>query len=137
MISKELKNKLKKDNVVCAVLKEGKYYYSSERGIKPILTWINHGGKLLENASIADKVIGKAAALLLVYGGIKEAYTPILSEHALWVFKDYDIEVEYDTLVPYIINRDRTGICPMEQKVMDIRKDEEAFKVLSDFINKK
>jgi len=29
------------------------------------------------------------------------------------------VEVSYGSLVPYIVNRDKTGCCPMEQAVKD------------------
>lgn len=70
----------------------------------------------LIGASIADKVIGKLAVSLLVVAGIKEVYADILSEYAIPVLEQNNIKYEYKTKVPFIINKDHTGMCPMENK---------------------
>ena len=75
----------------------------------------------------ADQVIGKAAAFLLRKGGAKYLYAKIISEHALETLKDSGIAVSYGTKVPYIINRKKDGMCPMEQTVLSVTDVEEAY----------
>ena len=41
---------------------------SEARGIAPLLGWIEADKLALRGAAIADKVVGKAAAMLMVYG---------------------------------------------------------------------
>lgn len=110
-------------------------YTSEKKGIAPIMDILNDNPKLLKGAEIADRVIGKAAALLLVKGGITSLYTEVISEHALNVFKDYrNINVSYNKKVPYIINRTKDGMCPMEKAVLNINSPGEAYTVLTDKI---
>ena len=76
---------------------------------------------------IADKVVGKAAALLMAYGKVKEVYTPTISTPALKVFKNHNIEIHYDKEVGRIINRKGDGLCPMETLCLNIENPEDAF----------
>ena len=103
---------------------------STKQGIAPILELMQLKIHFLNNASVADKVIGKAAALLLIKAGIKELYAGIISEHAVKVLEQNEITVQYDTIVPYIINRRGDGMCPMEASVLEIEEVNEAYEVL-------
>lgn len=84
----------------------------------------------LTGTSCADKVVGKAAALLMQKAGVATLYAGIISEPATKVLTDAGIEYEYGTLVPRIQNRKGDGLCPMESAVMDISDADEAYAVL-------
>ncbi len=60
----------------------------------------------MKGAGIADKVIGKAAASLMVLGGIRQVYTDVISQPALALLCNANIEVSYVRLVP----SSKTGI---------------------------
>ncbi len=93
------------------------------RGVHPLL---NRYGKDYSKYSAADKVIGKGAALLYVLLNIKHIYCKTISKPALEVMKKYEIDVEYDELVPNIINHFKNGLCPIEQATMNIDNPKEA-----------
>lgn len=93
---------------------------SQKRGVAPILDILSGESSVLKHALVADKVIGRAAALLLVLGGIDALDTQLISDHAIDIFKKYDIPFTYDKRVPFIVNRDGTDMCPMEKSVLDI-----------------
>ena len=95
-----------------------------KRGIVPLLEFWEDGK--LKGACVADKIIGKAAALLLLLGGAKAVYGEVMSETACKLLKDAGLQVRYGTLVPYIINRRGDGMCPMEQAVQQIDEPEKA-----------
>ena len=46
----------------------------------------------MRGAQIADKVIGKAAAVLMVLGRVQEVYTDIISEPALVLLRRANIK---------------------------------------------
>ena len=92
------------------------YYQDRVNDIKNIL---QNDENALKDASIADKVIGKLAASLLVVAGVKEIYTDVISEYAIPILEENKITYEFKTKVPYIINKDKTGMCPMENKYKD------------------
>ncbi|MDF2616830.1 MAG: hypothetical protein K0Q47_1485 [Sedimentibacter sp.] len=98
-----------------AIVKDGKLVFSSTGiGIKPLFTAVEQLKDELEGSSVADKVTGKAAAMLCKYAKIKEMHTHLISENAIAVLKDTQIILEYEESAPYIENRDRTGMCPVE-----------------------
>ena len=112
------------------VLRKGEVrLISTERGVKPLLSWIDEGLDLSGYAA-ADQVVGKAAALLYVLMGVKEIYTRVLSEQAARVFEKNGISFEAGERVPYIINRAGTGRCPMESAVWETDDPEEAYRIL-------
>lgn len=121
---------LETDKTTCVSIKNGEVYRSELKGIAPILSRLKEDELFFEGASAADKVIGKSAAMLLIKGKIKELYAGVISEHALKILKEHDIPVQYREKVPYIINRTGTGMCPMEESVLETEDTEEAYKIL-------
>lgn len=107
---------------------------SKERGVKPLLEFLS-SGRDFKDFSVADKVVGKAAAYLYVLLGIKEIYADVISEQALNVLKEYNIRVQYGKCVPMIINRAGTGFCPMESAVLDTDDPNEALKRIKEKIS--
>lgn len=102
---------------------------SDKRGIAPIMDFIKEG-KTLRGYSVADVVVGKAAALLFVRSGIKAVYAKTLSASGKKVLDEYGIYYEYETLTDRIINRTGTDVCPMEKALKDIDDPDEAYKKL-------
>lgn len=116
-------------NFSCVACKGETVFISEEHGIGSLLSWID-GKDDLAGAAVADKVIGKAAALLLVLLDVSQAHTPVLSERAFDVLKRHHIAVTYGKVVPYIKNRTGDGICPMEETVWDIDDPKEALEAI-------
>lgn len=88
---------------------------SRARGIRPIYDAYKKQSQSLKGASVGDRVIGKAAAMFLIEGGIKSLYTDLISDPAYDLLIDRGIEVEYLKKVPVILNRTGDDICPMEK----------------------
>lgn len=113
------KSLLESDGYTCVLCSEDIIHTSTERGVKPLLAWIDSGTDM-KGFSAADKVIGKAAAFLYVILGVKEVYACVISEPAKQVLTENCIVVSYDTLTDTIRNRSGTGFCPMETAVKSI-----------------
>lgn len=106
---------LENEKLALAIVKDGKLVFSSTGiGIKPLFTAVELSKDELEGSSVADKVTGKAAAMLCKYAKIKELHTHLISENAIAVLRDTQVILEYEESTPYIKNRDRTGMCPVE-----------------------
>ena len=101
---------------------------SQKSGIAPMLDFIERGIEL-DGYSAADKIVGKAAALLFVLVGIKAVYAEVLSESGAETLRSHSVPFSYGTLCSAIKNRG-TGICPMEQTVADIQSPDEAHDAL-------
>ncbi|MFV0392832.1 MAG: DUF1893 domain-containing protein [Coprobacillaceae bacterium] len=127
MKAKEL---LIKEGYTLVGVKEDIVYTSTFNGIRPIMDKVKDNALYFKDYEIADKVIGKSAALLLVRSQVKSIDALVLSEHAKTLLDTYKIPYTYDTLVPYIINRNKDGMCPMEESVISITDLEEGFKAL-------
>lgn len=109
----------------CVLCKDDKVYTSTERGVKPLLDWLE-SKQDLKGFSAADKVVGKAAAFLYVLLGIREVYACVMSEAAIDIFTSNNIQPRWEQSVKSIINRAGTGFCPMEEAVRDIEVPKEA-----------
>ena len=108
------------------VLFDGKTLFTDkERGVKPLLDLLDKNTDL-SGFSAADKVVGKAAALLYVLLNVREIYADVISTHALSVLEQHQIPVEYNTLTDKIKNRAGTGFCPMETAVLCEENPEKA-----------
>ena len=118
---------LKLENHSLLVYKDGNITFQDEHGIKPLLIQIEKKG--LKNAIVIDKVVGKAAALLMVYGKVKQVHTNIIAKDAIKVFDKYNIEYSYVELVDHIQNNKKDGLCPMEQKVLNVDSPKKAYKI--------
>lgn len=117
------------EKAVCLVIQNGKLVASETgRGVAPIIKLYESG--ILENSYVVDKVVGKAAAMVMTKGGIKACHAVTVSKPALSWFEAHGVTVEYDNCVDYIINRTGDGMCPMEQSVLEIEDDKEVITVL-------
>ena len=120
-------------HTIC-LCREGKCLFSEKRGIAPMMDFIAEA-KDLSGYSVADLVVGKAAALLFVKSKIKRVFAKTLSKSAKRVLELYGVDYEYETLTEKIINRDGTDICPMEKAVSGTDDIEEAYSILRDKLN--
>ena len=121
------------ETLTCVVSGPNGILSAHDRGIKPILSWLAAAPDTLHGAAIADKVVGKAAALLFIQGGISCLHTRIISQPALEILTAYQIPVTYNHLVERISNRAGDGLCPMESRVIDINDPAEAYAALQNF----
>lgn len=126
----EAVSRLYRENLSCVVEKEGNTYTSVQFGIKPLMQFLRENRRFFEGAVVADKVIGKAAALLLIDGGVSEVFGAVMSESAAAFLSAYNVPFGYCELVPMIENRTHTGMCPMEETVLQLSDPSEAFSAL-------
>jgi len=85
-------------------------------------------GDELQGASLADRVAGKAVALLCVYAKIKEVYAEILSKKAKAVFDQNGISCEWKELVDNILDLNKGDMCPFEKAAEGISDPADAFR---------
>jgi len=125
---------LKKKDLSLAIVKEGEpLFESSSSGINGLLQAVEKLKDNLHESSVADRIVGRAAALLLVYSHVKEVYAATLSSEGLKVLKEYDVPAEHDDLVPKILDREGKNICPFERFSLTIKSVDEAYEQLKAF----
>lgn len=118
-------DQLSSGSYTCVICKGDIHHYATERGVKPLLNWLEEGLDL-HGFSAADKVVGRATAFLYCLLGVSRVYANVMSAPARQVLTDHGIEASCGQLVDGIINRRGTGPCPFESAVMDIYDAQEA-----------
>lgn len=113
------KKLLEAEGFSCVFTQGDTIYTSRKTGVAPLVEFLSSGINL-NGFSAADKIIGKAAALLFVLAGVREVYASVMSEPAVAVLQQNKICHSYGILTPSIENRTGTGQCPMEQAVARI-----------------
>jgi len=104
----------------CAAVKDGKVVYrDSGKGVKPLIYLYENERGIMDGAYFFDKIIGKAAAMILTLGGAKKVYALKMSESAENYLKKRGIKTAYGEKVGVILNIAGTGICPLENSVID------------------
>ena len=102
---------------------------SDARGIAPMMGFLTEK-RDLTGFSVADRVVGKAAAMLFVLAKVKEAYAETASVAARDYLKAHGIPFSYGVLTDKIVNRAKTGLCPMETAVQDLSDAADGFAAL-------
>lgn len=105
------------------------------RGVSDLYSLLTTDASFLKGASVADKVVGKGAAALMVLGGVSELYTDVVSTPALALLHANSLTVSYGQEVPHIVNRAGTGVCPVETLCRDCRTAAECLPLICEFIN--
>ena len=122
------KSTLYKKELTLTIVKNGKVLFETDsHRISGFLGAIDQLGVMLEGASVADRVAGKAVALLCVYAKISEVYAEVLSQRAKAVFEENRISCEWKELVDNILDLNRSGVCPFEKAAADISDPEKAY----------
>lgn len=120
---------LHRDGYTCVLCDRDRVLTSREHGLAPLIRLLDTNESLQDMAA-ADRLIGRAAALLLLAAGVKAVYGEVMSEEAHRLLSDAGVRTEYGTLVPKILNRAGTAPCPMEQAAAAVTDPAEALPVL-------
>ncbi|MCD8081011.1 MAG: DUF1893 domain-containing protein [Bacteroides sp.] len=111
----------------CVVENYGKVFTFHKQGVADLYDMVTNRSCFLKDASIADKVVGKAAAALMILGGVKKVYAEIISLSALILLRDAGIETDFRNVVPFIRNRVRTDWCPLERMSYDKKRQKKFY----------
>jgi len=105
-------------------------FMSGESGLKPLVEWLEIYRGKYHGCLLHDKVVGLAAARLIVYSGfISEVVTGVSSAPAKSFLLDHGVSVIAALCVDNILTRDGAAICPGE--VIALKTDDR-----KEFLNK-
>lgn len=116
----------------CAFCIDGAVTASDERGILPLLRLCDDPPP--RGFCAADKIVGKAAAMLYAHLGASAVYADVLSNAGEAVLRAHGVYCACKTKTDAIINRKGDDICPMEKRVADIEDIEEGVKCLFSYV---
>ena len=85
------------------------------RGIDPLLRLFDAGK--LSGAVVMDKVVGRAAAAICAEGGAAKVYASLAGKGAAELLEGRGIPFAAEKTVDVILNREKSGSCPMEKAV--------------------
>lgn len=129
-----VKKRLKETGASLVVMfKTGEIKEFYNRRVIDIVSILKEDKDLLEGAIVADKVIGKVAATLFTKARVKEVFGKTISKYGIKVLENNNIKYSFENEVDYIINNDKTGMCPMENKF----KDEDDLNLIYEFFMNK
>lgn len=130
------KKQLHEKGLTLSIVKNGEIIYETAlHGVSGFLEATEKLGNQLKGTAIADRVVGKAIALLCAYVKVKAVYAIILSEEAKKVLEEHMIYHEWNNLVENILNINKTEICPFEKLATEISNQSNIyvrFKALQD-----
>ena len=156
------KEELARPGVTFAVALGGVVASSEERGVRPLLAFFDDtrsaakddarsaakedscpgtatehysGRGILSGATCADKVVGKAPALLYVLLGVKHVYARVTTRDAVRILNGAGIKFDFDNCEDAIMNDEKTDTCPMEKLVADTDDPGEALRLIFDKVS--
>jgi hypothetical protein len=102
-------------------------FQSSGRGIAPLIEAIDTiGRENLHRVITADRVVGKAAALLNLYMGAAEVHAVVISSGAKRLLSEQGVGFEFLEDTDVMKAKDGVVFCPFEKLVWDVSDPKEA-----------
>lgn len=135
-MKQQLIDRLHAEGCSCVIYNNDHTLLFHKRGMQDLHQLLRTSPDTLRGAMIADKVVGKGAAVLMTAGGVRWVYADVISQSALEFLLKHNIEAEYGKMVPNIINRAGTDICPVEKLCMQCEGTEDALRLIDEFIEK-
>lgn len=102
-----------------ALCRGGEVVTSDLRGVMPMLGFLREG-RDLSGFCAADRVVGRAAAMLFAKAGVRTVFAEVMSDGAVALLAAHGIDASCDVRTAAIENRQKTGLCPMESAVAGI-----------------
>ncbi len=129
------KQTLKGDRLSLVIAKDARILYQTKaEGILGLLRAIDKLRDELPGVSVADRVMGKAAALLCVHIGAAQVFGLTVSKSGLATLRKHGIHYEFEKLVPAILSIDKSCKCPLERMVENLTDAGEAYERIKAFV---
>lgn len=131
------KQTLQADSLAFVIAKDGRVLRTGTReGIGELIEVVDALADEVRGASLADKIVGKAVAMVARRAGIRAVYSPLASAAAREALAHDRIPLECDQMVPIILNKRNDGPCPMERLTLPIAEPDLAVAALREFVRK-
>lgn len=130
----ELMDKLHNGGYSCVVSNGGQIRTFSQRGVADLYELLMTDASFLLGAHVADKVVGRAAAAILVAGKVRALSVDVISEPAIELLQQANVQLEYSVRVEHIINRTKTDMCPLEKRTQNCKSVKAVLAEISAFL---
>jgi len=102
-------------------------FRSASKGVRPHLEAIDALGTRLRGTTMADKLIGRAAALLILYGGAAEVHAGAINPGGRRLLEEAGVRLSYVEEIEHIKTIDGRIYCPFEAMVQGIQDPAKAY----------
>ena len=123
-------NALEEQGVGMIIDNQGDVTTYNQPGVQDLLHLTAEEPERLHGAVVADKRVGKAAACLMIEGGVKSVCTPLVSTPAREMLEAAGIPIYAREEIPLMLNHDGTDLCPMEKKLLDATTPQQCAAIL-------
>lgn len=125
------KRGLSERHLTLSVVKDGHVIFEAKtHGVSGFMEAVEEFKDRLDGSSVADRVVGKAIALLCVYVNVRAVYAATISKAAEILLEGKSVYLEWDSLVENILGADKSKTCPFEQLVDRITDPADAYNKL-------
>ncbi|RKX22833.1 MAG: hypothetical protein DRP35_00990 [Candidatus Zixiibacteriota bacterium] len=90
-------------------------FSSFDSDIIPLVKFLGQKKELSGKIIIFDKYVGRAAGLLMTKTSPSFIYTPMISENAVNLFIEYEIDFEATKIVKYLMGEASNEMCQWEK----------------------
>ena len=132
----DLINLLHEGGYSCVIRKGSDTRTFHKRGVADLYELLSNESEFLCGSLIADKVVGKGAAALMILGKVGEVHADVISTPALSLLHQYGLPVSFNQETDRIMNRNKDGLCPVETLCLNLESPEEMLTEIRNFINK-
>lgn len=129
------KDYLIRQGCTCVLCLDDRIIDSHLRGVAPLLALLD-SHRDLTGYSAADKVVGKATAMLYRLLGVKAVWGAVMSKGAIQALRSGGIDTHWEQQVDHIVNRAGNGPCPMEAATAQIDDPPEALTAIRETLKK-
>lgn len=133
----ELYERLVEGGHTLAVNNNGETSFFDGRGIADLYRLYREQPERLNGSTVADKIVGKGAAALMIAGGVTRLYAGTVSRGALELLLTSAVGIEFERTADHIINRSGDGWCPVERLCRDCNDVTECIEKIDEFITRK
>jgi len=129
------KQKLISDALAFVIAKDGAILQTGTRdGIGELIETIDALGDATRGAALADKIAGKAVAMVARIARMRAVFSPLMSQAACDALAADHIAFEYERCVQLILNKRNDGACPMERLTQPLDDPRAAVDALREFV---
>ena len=124
------KQQLQTKHNTLTVLKRDASFETQEDSFHTILGKLREDKDFFSGSVAASRLVGRASALLLLYGGVREVYAETVSIPAVECFRSHRVKIAYDHLIDRISPKDNALLASYESQCLDISSPFQAYSLL-------
>jgi hypothetical protein len=130
-------NVIANEYVSVVIVDNGKIWRKKKgQGIRPFVEVIEEVGDEIHGSVIGDRILGRASALLCRYSKVRAVYSPQATKTAIALLIMGSVPAQVDKLIPFVKNRDGSGLCPFEKMLENIDEPKKAYNFLKEKVLK-